>query len=100
MRIISCQRCWLSHVSLIQVLAYLLIGKLPRNFIGNVLCLHQSRSCRHQSPEMSHFLFSALVPDTGIVGGLHSCNSPFGLKMAGRSHRDEASKTFRQLHSM
>jgi hypothetical protein len=29
--------------------------------------LHQSRSCRHGSPQRSHFLFSALVPDTGIV---------------------------------
>ena len=43
--------------------------------IAHISHLHQSRSYRHQSPEMSYFLFSALVPDTGIVGGLHSCNS-------------------------
>ena len=37
--------------------------------------LHQSRSRRHSSPEMSHFLLSALVRDGGVVGGHHSCNN-------------------------
>ena len=46
------------------------------------------------------FLLSALVRDGGVMGGHPLLQQLLAWKWHGRSHRYEASKTFRQLRSI